>query len=96
VGIEKQTEAQFQATVLAVARVRGWLVFHDFDSRRSTPGFPDLVMARDGDVIFAELKLDGKRPTPAQQAWLDALPAALVGVYCWRPENWPEIEERLK
>jgi hypothetical protein len=95
-GIEKQTEAQFQATVLAVARVRGWLVYHVPDSRRSTPGFPDLVMARDGDVIFAELKLDGKKPTPAQQAWLDALPAALVGVYCWTPSQWTEIEERLK
>jgi hypothetical protein len=96
VGIEKQSEKHFMATVIGVARLYKWRVYHTRDSRGCEPGFPDLVMARDGDVIFAELKLDGKKPTPAQQAWLDALPAALVGVYCWTPSQWAEIEERLK
>lgn len=95
-GVKKQTEKRFMQTVIDLARLRGWLVYHALDSRGSTPGFPDLVFARDGDVVFAELKVGKNKPTAEQQEWFDALPANLIGVYFWRPEDWPEIEERLK
>ena len=50
------TEAQLQDAIVQMARVLGWLVYHTFDSRRSAAGFPDLVMVRNGRLIFAELK----------------------------------------
>ena len=95
-GVKRQTEKQFMQTVIDLAKLRGWLTYHALDSRGSAPGFPDLVFARDGDVIFAELKVGDNKPNADQQAWLDALPAVLVGVYFWTPTDWPEIEERLR
>ena len=41
----QEMEADFQADVIAAAEGRGWLWFHCYDSRRSPPGFPDLVLA---------------------------------------------------
>ena len=38
----KETEKGFQAAVVELARLRGWLVYHTYDSRRSAKGFPDL------------------------------------------------------
>ena len=67
-------EAMFQAKVLAFARLRGWLCYHTFDSRRSTAGFPDLVMVRKDRLVFAELKRSpSHRPTDDQVQWLRAL-----------------------
>src|SRR5262245_2047627 len=67
-GIKPQTEKRFMQTVIDYARLRGWLVYHALDSRGSAPGFPDLVFARDGDVVFAELKIGSKKPTKDQLA----------------------------
>jgi hypothetical protein len=80
-----------------LAQLGGWKVYHPFLSVKSPPGFPDLVLVRAGDpVIYAELKLGGKHPTPAQAAWLDALRQAQgCEVYLWRPHDWPRIEARL-
>lgn len=36
-------------------------------------GFPDLVLARDGRVMFFELKREDGKTTPGQDAWLSAL-----------------------
>ena len=69
------TETQFQTKVVDLARARGWLVYHTYDSRRSTPGFPDLVLARDGRVMFVELKAPSGRISAAQREWLTALGA---------------------
>ena len=69
------TETQFQTKVVDLARARGWLVYHTYDSRRSAPGFPDLVLARDGRVMFVELKASAGRISAAQREWLTALGA---------------------
>ena len=81
------TEVQFQRAVLDLAAYRGWLVFHDFDSRRNTAGFPDLVCVheRTGDLVFAELKSDRGRVSQVQQRWLDALLAGGHETHVWRP-----------
>jgi hypothetical protein len=83
------SEDELQAQVVGFARDLGWLVYHTRDSRRSAPGFPDLVMVheRSGALLFAELKRDGKQPTPEQVRWLRAL--ALRGAaFVWRPADW--------
>jgi hypothetical protein len=80
------TERELQAQVIDLARMLGYLVWHCYDSRRSEPGFPDLVMVheRSGALIFAELKSTSGRLTPEQDRWLRAL--ALRGAaFVWRP-----------
>lgn len=96
------SEKQWQAQVLAYARLRGWLCYHTYDARRSAPGFPDLVMVRDGRVVFAELKA-GKRPrlSADQQVWQARLVEAMaradevVQMYVWMPKDWPAVREAL-
>lgn len=91
----KETETSFMAAVVMLAKLSGWLCYHTFDSRRSEPGYPDLHLVRNGEQIFAELKLPGKKPTAAQIKWVEALKACACEVYVWTPEHWPFIEERL-
>lgn len=90
------TEKDFQTSVLMLAGVRGWSTYHTFDSRRSAPGFPDLVMVRDHDLIFAELKSEAGKVTDNQARWLDKLDhACIVHAELWRPSSWPNIEAAL-
>lgn len=77
------TEKQLQDAVVQAAHTFGWLVYHTYDSRRNTPGFPDLVLARNGEVIFAELKSEKGRVRPEQAKWMEHMP-----VMVWRPVDW--------
>ena len=88
------TERDFQQVVIEAARLAGWLVYHTHDSRRSEPGFPDLVLVRDR-VVYAEIKTEKAKPTAEQLHWLEALTAAGSECYIWRPDDWPEIERVL-
>lgn len=67
------TERQLLEAIRALAKRLDWLVYHTHDSRRSEPGFPDLVLVRGGRVIFAELKAQRGRVSPAQHVWLERL-----------------------
>ena len=90
------TEETFQLSVIQVAKDMGWLLFHDFDSRRSTAGFPDLVMTRNGRTIFAELKSQKGRIRTEQKQWIAELEKTQgVEVYLWRPSNMDQIVETL-
>ncbi len=76
-----ESEAAFQSWVIAEARRNGWLVAHVSDSRKQdTTGLPDLVLARDGLVILAELKSETGKVHGGQVAWLQA-----SGNHLWRP-----------
>lgn len=95
-----ETEAGFCRAVIALARLRGWMVFHPLPLRtargwatgtQGDAGYPDLTLARGGRVILAELKTDKGRLRPDQAAWL-----AAAGAVVWRPSMWAEIEEALK
>lgn len=97
-----QTEKAFQAQIVELAGLLGYLTYHTYDSRRSTSGFPDLVMVRPEGrpgrprrVLFAELKVGRGRVTPAQHQWLATLAAAGAEAYCWFPEDWHVIEHVL-
>src|SRR5262245_30603180 len=91
------SEADFQAAVLDLARLRGWRCYHTHDSRRSAAGYPDLTLVRGRRLLFVELKRRGGRPTPAQAAWLADLAAVPgVEVHLWRPADWPAVESTLR
>jgi len=89
------TEKQWQATVVKAARTLGWRVYHTYDSRRSQPGFPDLVIVRDR-VVYLELKSEGGRLFRAQANWLAALGLAGAEVHVFRPSDWDLVSEVLR
>jgi hypothetical protein len=98
------TEDQLLGAIRDYARLLGWLCYHVYDSRKSEPGFPDLVLVRGGRLIFAELKKEGGKVTPEQRAWLTELGDVArysmgnVAVEIWYPSEWltGEIEAKLK
>lgn len=76
------TEAQLTDVICDAARLYGWRVSHFRPAQtargwrtpvQGDPGFPDLCLARDGVVVFAELKVGRGRLRPAQELWRDAL-----------------------
>lgn len=94
------SEAELQAAAIDLARLLRYRVAHfrpalSRDGRWRTPvaadgaGFPDLVLARRGRLIFAELKSTKGRVSTAQCEWLRVLRTVpCVGVHVWRPEDW--------
>lgn len=84
------SEAQFQQAVTDFADLRGWLWWHDVDSRRNKAGFLDLVLLhpRTGQLLFVELKSAKGRVSPDQQRWIDALRRGGHAVHVWRPAHF--------
>ena len=97
------TEAQWQRTVIDIASACGWVYYHPpragFRSngtvRHVPAGFPDLVLARDTRLIFAELKRETGKTTEAQDAWLAALARTSSETYIWRPSDLDEVRATL-
>lgn len=85
------TEAQLQSMVVDTAKWAGYLHYHTHDSRRSKPGFPDLVLVHrtNGRLIFVELKSEKGRIRPEQQVWLETL-GIHHEAYLWRPRHWTD------
>lgn len=79
------SEAAFQAQVEGLARFYGWRIYHAPDNKprgatggrdgrqRVTAGFPDLVLLRPPELIFAELKAERGVIAPAQAKWIAEL-----------------------
>ena len=82
-------ESDLQALVVQAAKLYGWRVYHTFDSRRSVPGFPDLVLCRPPALLMIELKSEKGKATREQIEWLTAL-GACRGVIAdiWQPADW--------
>jgi hypothetical protein len=85
------SEAQLQTNILDAAKTLGWLPYHTYLSKRSQPGFPDLVLLheRQSRAVFSELKRERATQTPEQLEWervLRSLP--LIEFYLWRPRHW--------
>jgi len=98
------SERDLQDGVVQLARSLGLLVFHDYDSRRSESGFPDLVIVGPRGVAFIELKRQSGKLTTEQKAWGAALQASM-GRYdarhsynVFRPHDWHEgsVDEELR
>lgn len=105
-----QSEKEFQNAVVDYAHLNGWLVHHARaaqvrEGKWVTPiqgdaGFPDLVMARYGKIVFAELKSKKGRLSQAQKEWRDIIDTAVdqdrLFWFEWRPSDWDEIEQTLR
>lgn len=93
------SETELQNTIIDMARVMGYLVYHSHLSRRSEPGFPDLVVLSQppmhSRLIFIECKAEKGRLTkgrisprtgrylPGQEDWIHALKQCVQSEESW-------------
>jgi hypothetical protein len=94
----KLSEDEFTDQVIELFQLYGWKVVHFDRARkknggwrtpiRGDPGSPDILAAKNGRVIHAELKVGKNKPTVFQKSWLRNLGQ---NAYLWYPENWNEI-----
>ena len=94
-----QPEKAFMNKVVRAASMLGWSPYHTHDSRRSHPGWPDLVLIepiKQRRVLFAEIKAEKGKVTAEQDWWLRALRACGEEAYLWRPSDWDAIIECLR
>jgi hypothetical protein len=95
-GPSKISEKHWQNDVIEIAQLFGWRCYHTYDSRRSHPGFPDLILVRPPVLIAAELKTERGRVTPIQQAWLDDLDDCTeIRTHVWRPADRDQVLTEL-
>jgi hypothetical protein len=84
--------------IVDLARLHHWLIHHCRPARTATgwrtaitghAGFPDLVLAKPGRLVVAELKSQTGRLSPEQDVWAGML-TLIPGVeaYLWRPADW--------
>ncbi len=91
------SERDFARTVIDLAKVYRWKIYHTYLSIRSEPGFPDLVLVRPPRIIFAELKTERGKVSQAQDDWLFALSECSgAECYIWRPSDWENIVATLE
>ncbi|WP_423058693.1 VRR-NUC domain-containing protein [Brevibacterium linens] len=94
------SERQLQDQILELAKRMGWVSYHTFDSRKSTPGFPDLVLVHPEQkrVIWRELKSEKDVTSAEQKVWLSTLLLVGEDVDVWRPRDWVSgrIEKELR
>lgn len=81
-------EAELEENVRQLCQHLRLLRYHTHLAKHSPAGFPDDCILGPGGIVFAELKREGKNPTPAQQEWLDGLAGQGITVYVWRPSDW--------
>lgn len=95
------SEAAWTSWVIDAAKLHGWRVHHARPGRTAqgwrTPvqghvGAPDLLLARGGDVVCAELKTRTGRVRPEQRDWLHNLGAHGA---LWRPADAGQVLARL-
>ncbi len=89
------TEAQFQQQIIDLAHALGWRTYHTHDSRRSAPGFPDLVLVRDR-IVYLELKTETGKVSHDQADWIAALTAAGGTALVVRPSDLDRIKDALQ
>jgi hypothetical protein len=86
------TEAELRDEVKILAYRLGWIVFElpRIKARRpvkNAVGYPDLTLARDGQIMWLELKAEGGVMSEDQWGWWNALQPFCHIIF---PEQWYE------
>jgi hypothetical protein len=99
------SESDLQRAVIDAARLGGWLVHHCRPSLTASgrwataiqghKGFPDLVIAGKGRVLFLELKSARGRVSVDQAEWLRVLKASGVDARIVRPDDLDDLIAEL-
>jgi hypothetical protein len=99
------SEKDFQKVVTDALNALGWRWYHSRPAQTSKgwrtalsgdAGYPDITAVRRDRILFIELKAEKGRLSEEQGAWLADLGAAGAEAFCWRPSDWPAIEETLR
>lgn len=99
--VYQMSEDDLADLVIKLAKILGWQVVHIRPARtehgwrtpyQGDPGLPDIILAKRGRVIMAELKVGRNKPTLEQRAWLTA---AGHNGYLWYPEDRDMIKTIL-
>jgi len=92
------TEKEFESQIKDLAKILGWKYYHTWRSIHSPAGFPDCCFVKPPRLVFAELKSEKGKVSPAQQEWLDSLRACGGNVECymWRPSDFDEAARILR
>ena len=98
------SESAFQSQVMKAAKLTGWLAFHPRPAQARSgkwltamsgdPGYPDVLLTKEGRVWFIELKTDTGKLTPAQVAWLTELQkckSPFVRAFVLRPDGFDKF-----
>ena len=88
-------EKEFQGNVVELCHYLGYLTYHTFDSRRSEPGWPDLVIIGRNRALFRELKTRKGKLTATQLKWGGAMIAAGLDWSVWYPDQMEQIKDEL-
>lgn len=107
-GRDPVNETEFLGQVTSLAELLGWNWVHFRPAKTAhgwrTPvsgtlgaGWPDLILvrARDGRLIFAELKADKGR-LDDHQHWVLGVLRSAAPAHVWRPSDWETIAEVLR
>lgn len=83
---------------MRLASTRGWTYYHPPDNKpingkiqQVVAGFPDLVLVKNGTLVFAELKKETGKTSLEQDEWLAVLAACGNKCYVWRPSQLQEV-----
>ena len=100
------TEAEWLGQVTELAEMLSWSWVHFRPARTAhgwrTPvsgplgaGWPDLTLVRGDRIVFAELKVEGKRPTVDQVFVLSILDVA-AEAHVWTPADLDDVAKVLR
>lgn len=89
------SERAWQTQLVQLAHLHGWRTFHVLNPKGMTAGWPDLVLLRPPELVFAELKREHGRVTAAQTEVLAMLEACGQEVHVWRPSDFDAVHTRL-
>lgn len=90
-----ENENGFMGWVEQLATVKGWVWWHDLESKKNPAGYPDLHLMRPPQYLIVELKTNKGRVTPEQKAWLAGLRACGIDCRVWRPRDRDEVLDAL-
>jgi VRR-NUC domain len=87
-------EADYQNQIILLLRWMGYHVYHTYDSRKSEPGFPDLIALKPGKrALVLEVKTEHGRVSVDQRNWISWFRAAGIKAEIVRPSDWPEVSK---
>lgn len=91
------SERQLLEAVRKFAGMYDWKFYHTFDSRRSTPGFPDCILAsaKHDYALAIELKREAGRVTVPQLEWLALLHGRRLRSRIVRPSDLEALRREL-
>lgn len=96
-GDQAQAHRQLLDRIINRCDQLGLMVYHNPESIRAQPGFPDLVIVG-RRILYREVKTGSGRLSPTQTTWRYKILAAGGDWRLWMPGDWAgdQIERELK